>query len=567
MSFSLTYMEHVPEPEVVKKLLTGNITTTSISLSWGKPEGNARFYSIQILGEPTFITTVTTTFGIINGLTPGNYYTLLVSVFVGEKNITGNSAIVWTYTKPEVVKNLSIGFITTNSISLSWEKPDGNASFYNIQVLGEPSLNRSVIATSATFEGLMPGNYYVLLVSAVAGENNIAGNSVNVWTYTKPEVVKNLLIGVITINSISLSWDKPDGNASFFNIQILGEPSLNRSVITTSAKIEGLIPGNYYSLLVSAVAGENNIAGSSSNIGVYTKPEVVKNLQIGVITINSISLSWDKPDGNASFYNIQILGEPSLNRNVMTTSATIEGLIPGNYYVLFVSSVGAVPGNSVNVWTYTKPEIVENLQVVNVTNTSVSLKWEKPNGNASRYLIKRADNAVFRKIVFITSVTIGDLLPGYNYTFMISALVDNSVEGEMKLIYAYTKPGAVKNLTPTNINSKSITLSWKPPDGVASAYQIQISGNLSSTNYTSLNTNYTIGGLSPGIVYRIVVSALVSTPYIQGEGTETVVKTNSHGLILRLNYLSSDVNSRTLIINKINDILKEQFPNQNVTAT
>ncbi|KAG8581629.1 hypothetical protein GDO81_007741 [Engystomops pustulosus] len=251
----------------------------------------------------------------------------------------------------------------------------------------------------------------------------------------------------------------------------------------------------------------------------------------------------------------------------MTTSATIEGLIPGNYYVLFVSSVGAVPGNSVNVWTYTKPEIVENLQVVNVTNTSVSLKWEKPNGNASRYLIKRADNAVFRKIVFITSVTIGDLLPGYNYTFMISALVDNSVEGEMKLIYAYTKPGAVKNLTPTNINSKSITLSWKPPDGVASAYQIQISGNLSSTNYTSLNTNYTIGGLSPGIVYRIVVSALVSTPYIQGEGTETVVKTNSHGLILRLNYLSSDVNSRTLIINKINDILKEQFPNQNVTAT
>ncbi|CAJ0961212.1 unnamed protein product, partial [Ranitomeya imitator] len=310
---------------------TDQATAARVPLEPIKPDGNASSYEIQILGEPTFNKIVTSTSDTIEGLTPGNYYTLLVTAVVGENNVTGNSTEISVYTKPEVVKKRT-GIITTTSISLSWEKPDGNASSYEIQILGDPTFNKTVTSTSATIEGLTPGNYYTLLVTAVVGDNNVTGSSLEISVYTKPEVVKNLMTGIITTTSISLSWEKPDGNAS-------------------------LTPGNYYTLLVSAVIGDNNVTGNSSEISVYAKPDLVKNLMTGIITTTSISLSWAKPDGNASSYEIQILGDPTFNKTVTSTSDTIEGLTPGNYYIFLLSAVvgeNNVTGNSSAISVYTK---------------------------------------------------------------------------------------------------------------------------------------------------------------------------------------------------------------------
>ncbi|KAM4043757.1 receptor-type tyrosine-protein phosphatase eta-like [Anomaloglossus baeobatrachus] len=337
--------------------MTGNITTTSISLNWEKPDGNTSSYEIQILGDPTFNKTVTSTNVTIGGLTSGNYYTLLVTAVVGEYNVTGNSSEISVYTKPDLVKNMVTGNITTTSISLTWGKPDGNASSYEIQILGDPTFNKTVTSTNVTIEVLTPGNYYTLLVSAAVGENNVTGNSSEISVYTKPDVVKNLMPGIITTTSIFLSWEKPDGNTSSYYIQILGDSTFNKTVTSTSDTIEGLTPGNYYTLLVTAVVGENNVTGNSSEISVYTKPEVVKNLVPGIITTTSLSLSWGKPDGNASSYEIQILGDPTFSKTATLTSGTIEGLTPGNYYTLLVTAVvgeNNVTGNSSEISVYTK---------------------------------------------------------------------------------------------------------------------------------------------------------------------------------------------------------------------
>ncbi|XP_040269172.1 receptor-type tyrosine-protein phosphatase beta-like, partial [Bufo bufo] len=516
------------KPDVVKNLTAGIISTTSISLRWGKPYGNASFYEIQILGEPSLNRTVNTTFDTIDGLIPGNYYTLLVSAVVGENNITGNISQLLVYTKPDVVKNLTAGIITTTSISLSWEKPYGNASFYEIQILGEPSLNRTVNTNFDTIDGLIPGNYYTLLVSAVVGENNITGNSSHLLVYTKPDVVKNLTAGIISTTSISLRWGKPYGNASFYEIQILGEPSLNRTVNTTFDTIDGLIPGNYYTLLVSAVVGENNITGNSSHLLVYTKPDVVKNLTAGIISTTSISLRWGKPYGNASFYEIQILGEPSLNRTVNTTFDTIDGLIPGNYYTLLVSAVvgeNNITGNSSHLLVYTKPDVVKNLTAGIISTTSISLRWGKPYGNASFYEIQILGEPSLNRTVNTTFDTIDGLIPGNYYTLLVSAVVgENNITGNISQLLVYTKPDVVKNLTAGIITTTSISLSWEKPYGNASFYEIQILGE-PSLNRT-VNTNFdTIDGLIPGNYYTLLVSAVVGENNITGNSSHLLVYT------------------------------------------
>ncbi|PIO13494.1 hypothetical protein AB205_0018670, partial [Aquarana catesbeiana] len=214
--------------------------------------------------------------------------------------------------------------------------------------------NTTVTTTYSTIEGLIPGNYYTFLVSARVGENNVQGNNVVIAEYTKPGVVKNLKTENITTTSISLSWEKPDGNASSYFIQILEDPTFDMNVTTTSYTIEILTPGNYYTILVYAQVGENNVQGGYDIVSNYTIPEVVKNLNTENITTTSISLRWEKPDGNAIFYFIQILGEPSFNSNVTTTFEIIEGLTPGNYYTFLVSTfVNNIQGNSSVIANYT----------------------------------------------------------------------------------------------------------------------------------------------------------------------------------------------------------------------
>ena len=80
----------------------------------------------------------------------------------------------------------------------------------------------------------------------------------------------NLKTQNITTTSISLSWDKPDGNVSSYYIQILGDPAFDKNVTTTSDTITGLTPGNYYTFLVSAVVDGGNVKGAPNTTSDYT---------------------------------------------------------------------------------------------------------------------------------------------------------------------------------------------------------------------------------------------------------------------------------------------------------
>lgn len=91
------------DPDVVKNLATQNITTTSITLSWEKPVGNVSSYFIQILGDPAINTTVTTTYDIIEGLIPGNYYTLLVNALVDNSFVNGAISEIFQYTSKSLL--------------------------------------------------------------------------------------------------------------------------------------------------------------------------------------------------------------------------------------------------------------------------------------------------------------------------------------------------------------------------------------------------------------------------------------------------------------------------------
>lgn len=69
-------------PEIVENLTIQDFSTTSVAIVWQPPIGYAQSYMIQIVGDPSFVTNVTSLSAIIGKLTSGNYYIVLVSAVV-----------------------------------------------------------------------------------------------------------------------------------------------------------------------------------------------------------------------------------------------------------------------------------------------------------------------------------------------------------------------------------------------------------------------------------------------------------------------------------------------------
>uniref|UniRef100_A0A803JVT4 Fibronectin type-III domain-containing protein n=1 Tax=Xenopus tropicalis TaxID=8364 RepID=A0A803JVT4_XENTR len=507
------------KPGKVQNLTTYSIGTTSVSLSWQPPEGNWWSYLIQILEMSAFSRKLAINYATIDSLIPGNYYTFIVTALVGDSGIKGEIVNTSTYTKPERVQNLTTCNISTNSVSLTWQPPKGNFWSYLIQILENSTFSKTTTLNNTTTDSLIPGNYYTFIITALVGDSDIKGESTKTSTYTKPGVVKSLTAYNITTSSVSLSWVRPEGNASCFLIEVLGHSNLSKNVVSNFTTIDGLTPGNFYVFIVSALVGESNVRGESANTSTYTIPGRIKNLTIVCVTEHTVSLSWQPPEGNPSFYVFRIEQFPTFNSILNVENVTTDNLTPGNFYTFYISAFfrdSFVEGYRTSISTYTVPGRIKNLTIVCATEHTVSVSWQPPEGNCSVYIFRIAQFPTFSGFLTVENVTSDNLTPGNFYTFYISAAVgDYFVEGYSTSISTYMKPERVLNLATYNISTTSVSLSWQPPEGNYSSYLIQILENATFNRMVTLNAT-TIDGLTPGNYYTFIVTVVVADD-ISGE--------------------------------------------------
>ncbi|KAJ4937999.1 hypothetical protein JOQ06_002626, partial [Pogonophryne albipinna] len=240
-----------------------------------------------------------------------------------------------------------------------WNKPDGNSSSYRVQWSdGNVTKSDKVTETNITITDLTAGVQYDINVTAVAGDGSTEGQSTTVSQYTKPEVVRNLSVTEITTSSISVMWNKPDGNSSSYRVHWSdGNVPKSDKVNQRQINITDLTAGVHYDINVTAVAGDGSTEGQSTTVSRYTKPEVVRNLSVTEITTSSISVMWNKPEGNSSSYRVQWSdGNVPKSENVTETNITITDLTAGVQYGINVTAVagdGSTEGESATVSRYT----------------------------------------------------------------------------------------------------------------------------------------------------------------------------------------------------------------------
>ncbi|KAL7374682.1 hypothetical protein ABVT39_005313 [Epinephelus coioides] len=107
-----------------------------------------------------------------------------------------------------------------------------------------------------------------------------------------------------------------------------------------------------------------------------------------------------------------------------------------------------------------------------------------------------------------STVTVGGLNPGTEYTFSIIRIADNGNQSKATSLSVFTEPSPPANITVDQISSESLSLSWDPPAGEVESYTVTCCSEGETEQVLTTNANnLTFSNLKPGVCYSLQVSA------------------------------------------------------------
>ncbi|KAM7414244.1 hypothetical protein PAMA_019185 [Pampus argenteus] len=510
------------KPEAVRNLSVTEITTSSVSLSWIKPEGNSTFYRVQWTdGTAKWkILTLSETQINVTALTAGAQYNFSIITVAGDNKTVGEAMTVPLYTKPEAVRNLSVTEITTSSVSLSWIKPEGNSTFYRVQWM-DGTAKWKILTLSETqinVTALTAGAQYTFSIITVAGDNKTVGEAMTVPLYTKPEAVRNLSVTEITTSSVSLSWIKPEGNSTFYRVQWTDGTAKWKihTFSETQINVTALTAGAQYKFSIITVAGDNKTVGEAMTVPLYTRPDTIGKASVS-INKSDILLQWSIPAGEVLNYRIEWHDSGTkVIRYTNKTLTTLSDLSHGTSYTITIVAIAGdnkTEGDPYTLIYVTKPAVVRGLNLTVVTTSSVSLIWSRPEGNVTSYIVRWTDGSkALDNATIETSFTIRDLNPGSQYKITVFAVAgDTSNMGEGTSVTTFTRPVNPGNIIVTAQGTNNLSIRWTLPAGIVDYYMVNISNENLLYLYSIITTNTAahFTGLYPGRIFVITVTSVV----------------------------------------------------------
>ncbi|XP_026221094.1 titin-like [Anabas testudineus] len=466
------------------KITLSDVTSNSARLSWEKPDhdGGSKIacyiVEMQAKGDETWTVCSESKAleATINGLTKEREYFFRVSA-VNEKGKSEPKSL----SVPVIVKNTSaepIINLLSNTFSVkagndlkievpfkgvppptaAWKK-DGNilkeTSRVNLTTSDASSL---IVIKDAT--RIDVGTYEVTLTNS-AGTTS-AEIFVNV--FERPGPPSDLSVDEVSADFVSLSWNPPNytGGCQISNYVVEKRDTGNTiwqtvsaTVARTSIKISRLTQGTEYQFHVAAENryGRSYFVESEPVIAQYPfkPPGPPTDLHVVQATKSVMIIAWSKPDNDGGSpiigYHIECKDQSSilwtkLNRNPVTenqfkVTSVEEGLIY-EFRVCAENMAGIGPCSKASepVAARDQCDPPRNLTVTNITNSSVSLSWDKPeyDGGAkiTGYIVERKElpDSCWLKCNFTnlqeTFFEVTGLTEGEQYDFRVIA--KNSAE-------------------------------------------------------------------------------------------------------------------------------------------
>ncbi|XP_056875257.1 tenascin isoform X4 [Takifugu flavidus] len=426
-------------------LVVSEVTSDTVDLSWRnqmlvteylvtytptRPGGLLQEFTVS--GDKTAAT--------VPELEPGLEYVIKVYAILSNKRSVPVSARVATdFPRPEGVIFKSV---SETSVEVMWDQLDIPFDGWEIYFRNTKEENGQVKSTVPSSQnqfvqsGLGPGQEYEIAINMI--KNNTRGPQSKKKVTTKIDAPQQVEVKDVTDTSALVGWSQPvasvDRITMFYGLT--SDPSDTNSVEIfppdKQYSVDGLRPDTEYKVTLISRRGDSTSDPVSASFS--TALDAPTNLQIVSQTDQSITVQWTNSKANVSSYLVKYSpisgeshGEELFPRQPgHATKATLTGLRPGTEYGIGVTAMKneteSLPATT-NAETEIDPPT--NVEEVESSETSLTLRWQKPQAKFSTYRLVYVsrDGQVEEDVIpaSATSYVMSNLTPGMSYSVTLTA--------------------------------------------------------------------------------------------------------------------------------------------------
>uniref|UniRef100_A0A672HVD5 Zmp:0000000846 n=1 Tax=Salarias fasciatus TaxID=181472 RepID=A0A672HVD5_SALFA len=513
-----------------KDLTVGEVTTDTVDLSWNNEMLVTEYLITYVPTVPGGLQQEVTVSGdktaaTVKELEPGFEYLINVYAVLSNKRSVPVSARVATHLpQPEGLRFKSV---RETSVEVVWDQLDIPFDGWEIYFRNTVK-NGKILSTlpssqnQFTQSGLGPGQEYEVSINVV--KNNTRGPQTSRTVTTKIDGPPQVEVKDVTDSSALISWSQPvaptDKVTMFYSPT--SDPAQKARVDVSPPdkqySISSLKPDTEYT--VSLVSWSSGVSSDPVTTSFTTALDAPSDLQPVSQTDSSITLEWTNSEADVSSYRVKfspisgaVHGEEVFPRGPgRTTQATITGLRPGTEYGIGVTAVNnereSLPATS-NAATDIDPP--RDFEQVESTETSVTVRWQKPQAKVSGYKLDYVSRDGQAEEVEVpataSSHMLHSLTPGMRYTLTLTAERGHRRSRPVSLSASTGGPRVV-NLTISDITWDSFTASWSPSGGEFETFVIEVTNleNLAESQNLTLSgdaLSLGISGLNPNTSYMV----------------------------------------------------------------
>lgn len=354
-----------------------------------------------------------------------------------DMGIFSQTAIVAEAASVGKVTGLKSKTLSNSEIQLNWSKVKG-ASGYTVYMRKNGKYNKlgDCKGTSYTVKKLPNAtreNFKVRAYKTVKGKKVYGEYSANWNTATNPQACKGLKKISANSDSIKLSWTKI-GCTNYRVFQLKnGEWKEVGKTAGTSYTVKNLKAESEYKFKIRACKTDDKNAnhyGKYSNVIVAkTNIKKVTGLRAKTISNSKIKLSWNSVSG-ADGYSVGMRKNGVYNEvaDVTETSAVVSGLPNATRESFKIRAYSIVNGSkqygywSDSLATATNPQRAKGLNVSSVTESSITLSWDKIGCNEYVIYKDNGDNWAEVGRTANTQYTVENLNAETSYNFKVQAV-------------------------------------------------------------------------------------------------------------------------------------------------
>uniref|UniRef100_A0A8C7KGZ1 Collagen alpha-1(XII) chain n=1 Tax=Oncorhynchus kisutch TaxID=8019 RepID=A0A8C7KGZ1_ONCKI len=497
-------------------LVTSEVTHHSFRATWTGPEGPVEKFRVDYMPVVG---------GITEQVTHLSTFTAFELKSTSEEPLKGTET---TLPLPGVIK-LTVYDETMTTFKVRWEKAEGATGYmllYRAINATVPTVEKEVRVgadvNDVQLKDLITDTAYTLTLFALHGV--AASNPLIDQGVTLPLPPSgNLRITGVTHSAMKLRWDASPGKVLKYIITYkpeegeLKEVEVNGDI--TFLPLTNLISQSEYDVAVTPVYDEG-VGNSMLGQAITDVVPAPQNLKLSEVTQTSFRATWEHGAPDVALYRIADRIEWS--GEIDETSHNLENLDPDTLYDVTVTAIYPdesesedLIGSQRTLLKMTTPGPlggVRNLQVIDPTINSLSVRWDPAVGNVRNYkvfYVAQPDGKEQMTTVsgMSTNTVLRNLVPDTEYKVTLVPMYGD-IEGKRTSENGKTKAlGGVKNLQVIDPTTSSLKVRWEPAEGNVRQYRLfyvpasggaedmeQVSGGTTSTVLRNLlsDTPYTI---------------------------------------------------------------------------